>query len=231
MSPRPKGRTIKSDLRERIIASAWQQIAREGTAALSLRAIARDLGIAAPSIYNYFPDRDALVTDLIVEAYESLGTQQLAARDAVPVGDLRGQMYAISKAYRDWAVTYPQRYQLIFGTPIPGYVAPVDKTTPSAARSLSALVSLVEACHQAKKLKMEDLIEKTLDSVRDRNPFQGIVQQTSPAYLIIAVLIWTRVHGLISVEISNNLPSINPQGSMLYQIEINLIINQFFSDL
>ncbi len=205
MSPRPKGRTAKSDLRERIIKAAWVQIAREGAPALSLRAIARDLGIAAPSIYNYFVDRDALVTTLIMEAYESLATQQIEANNAVPVQDLKGRLVSIGNAYRDWAVAYPQRYLLIFGTPIPGYVAPLEKVQPIAARSLSALIDVVESFQMAGRLNVADI-----------------------DYRIIAVLIWTRVHGLVSVEISNNLPPINLDGSQLYQTEFNLILDQFF---
>ncbi|MBA3072335.1 MAG: TetR/AcrR family transcriptional regulator [Anaerolineae bacterium] len=207
MSPRPKGRTSKSDLRERIIDAAWTQIAREGAPALSLRAIARDLGIAAPSIYNYFVDRDALVTALILEAYESLASHQNAANDAVPFQNLHARLASIGNAYRDWAVTYPQRYLLIFGTPIPGYVAPLEAVVPIAARSLSALISVVESYHLAGRLKIDDIDTQT-----------------------IAVLIWTRVHGLVLVEITNNLPPISPSGSQLFEIEFRLIIDQFFME-
>ncbi|HCS39469.1 MAG TPA: TetR family transcriptional regulator [Anaerolineaceae bacterium] len=207
MSPRPKGRISKSDLRGKIVEAAWEQISREGASALSLRAIARDLGIAAPSIYNYFADRDALVTALILEAYESLASHQKTANDAVPADNLHARLAAIGQAYRDWAVTYPQRYLLIFGTPIPGYVAPLEAVAPIAARSLSALISVVESYHQAGRLKVVDVDIQT-----------------------IAVLIWTRVHGLVSVDISNNLPPICPTGSTLFQIEFKLIIDQFFID-
>lgn len=205
MSPRPKGRTSKSDLRERIIEAAWAQIAREGAPALSLRAIARDLGIAAPSIYNYFADRDALVTALIMEAYESLGTHQLNAIKMVEPHDLNKQMISLGTAYHEWAITYPQRYLLIFGTPIPGYTVPLETVAPIAARSLSALVNVVESYHQAGRLKVVDVDSQT-----------------------IAVLIWTRVHGLISMEISHNLPPIIPDVSQLFQIEFKLIVDQFF---
>ena len=149
MSPRPNRRSTTSNLRERIIAAAWEQIAREGAPALSLRAIARSLHITAPAIYNYFPDRDALVTALIIEAYQSFGEHQLEARDMFPVDDLDNRLMAIGLAYRTWAITYPQRYQLIFGTPIPGYSAPFEEVFPSATRSLSALVSVIEAYRQA----------------------------------------------------------------------------------
>lgn len=211
MSPRPKGRTSKSDLSERVIEAAWAQIAREGAPALSLRAIARDLGIAAPSIYNHFADRDALVTALILEAYASLGAQQQSANNAVTADDLRGRLISIGKAYHEWALAYPQRYHLIFGTPIPGYSAPLDEVQPMAASSLSALIDVVESYHQAGRLK-------------------NTVAGEEFDYHAVAVLIWTRVHGLISVEISNNLPPFKLTGSQLFQIELNLILDQFFID-
>ena len=107
MSPRPKRRFSTSDLRERIVATAWEQIAREGAPALSLRAIARALHITAPAIYNYFPDRDALVTALIIEAYQTFGTHQLEARDSIPVEDLDNRFMAIGQAYRTLGAHLP----------------------------------------------------------------------------------------------------------------------------
>ncbi|MBN8655204.1 MAG: TetR/AcrR family transcriptional regulator, partial [Anaerolineae bacterium] len=139
---RPSKKTQIPNLQEAIKETAWKQIAETGAAALSLRAIARELKITAPAIYNYFPDRDALVTALIIDAYTSFGDYQIIARDAQAEHDLAGQLQAIGLAYRQWALEYPQRYQLIFGTPIPGYQAPMMEVLPSAARSLSAPVSV-----------------------------------------------------------------------------------------
>jgi AcrR family transcriptional regulator len=110
---RPK-RINQIDLLNEIKDTAWQQIAENGAAALSLRAIARSLNITAPAIYNYYPSRDDLVTALIVDAYTSMGDTQYAALQAGPVGDHRARLMALGLAYRQWAVTYPQRYQMIF---------------------------------------------------------------------------------------------------------------------
>ena len=137
------------NLQEAIKETAWEQIAEFGAPALSLRAIARELKITAPAIYNYFPDRDALVTALIIDAYTSFGDSQIEARDALPSHDLVGRLKAIGLAYRNWAHTHPQRYQLIFGTPIPGYEAPMEKVFPSSTRSISALFSVVESVRAA----------------------------------------------------------------------------------
>jgi len=92
MSPRPKLTDQHPDLQSAIKDTAWKQIGEKGASALSLRAIARDLNITAPAIYNYFPDRDALVTALIIDAYLSFGDWQFEARDSVPEDDLAGRM-------------------------------------------------------------------------------------------------------------------------------------------
>src|SRR5512134_281653 len=152
---RPIKKNQIPNLQELIKETAWKQIAEFGASALSLRAIARELKITAPAIYNYFPNRDALVTALIVDAYTSFGDSQLAARDTLPPEDIPGRLNAIGMAYRAWAHSYPQRYQLIFGTPIPGYEAPLMEVLPSAARSLTALVSVIEQLRVQGKLNVK----------------------------------------------------------------------------
>lgn len=148
---RPTKQAQQVNLKEAIKEVAWQQMVDVGAAELSLRAIARALGVSAPAIYNHYADRDALVTALIMDAYTSLGDYQLEARDSVPHDDVRGRLHATGIAYRAWAHTMPQRYQLIFGTPIPGYQAPPE-VLPVAGRSLRALVSVIDQLYAAHML-------------------------------------------------------------------------------
>ena len=227
---RPKRNTQISDLRQRIIAAAWEQIAAEGAPALSLRAIARALNITAPAIYNYFPDRDALVTALIIEAFTSFGDSQIAARDAVPAGDLVGRTQAIGLAYRTWALAHPQRYQLIFGTPIPGYVPPIEQVLPAAARSLSALVSVVDDLRRAGRLKADDFPAITPGYEPMFEVWKAYGGETDSLSLSVAVHIWSRVHGLVSLEIGGNLPPFGPNGDALYLYEMNSINRQYIKE-
>ncbi len=227
MSPRPRRSEQPSNLQVAIKETAWKQLAEFGAAALSLRAIARELNITAPAIYNYFPDRDALITALIIDAYTSFGDSQIAAREAVPEEDLKGRFLAIGLAYRDWALTHPQRYLLIFGTPLPGYVAPMNETLPSAARSLSALVSVVEALRVAGKLNAPNfpsVNEAYQTAFEIWKSYGGSCDVLS---LSVAVLIWARVHGLVSLEISNNLPPFGTDGNALYLYEMQALERQF----
>jgi AcrR family transcriptional regulator len=218
------------DLQEAIQDTAWKQIAEHGASALSLRAIARELKITAPAIYNYFPERDALVTALIIDAFTSFGDWQLQARDSVPAQDFTGQMNAIGLAYRDWAHDYPQRYQLIFGTPIPGYKGSVEKIFPSSARSLSALVSVVEGLRVSGKLNVDSFPKVNSDYKHSFEMWKTYGGNADILSLSVAMLIWSRVHGIVSLEIQGNLPPFGPRGDALYRYELQSIYGQFIKE-
>ena len=218
------------NLQEAIKDTAWRQITEYGAPALSLRAIARELKITAPAIYNYFPDRDALVTALIIDAFISFGDWQLEARDSFPANDLDGRMKAIGLAYRDWAHAYPQRYQLIFGTPIPGYKGPVEKIFPSSARSLSALVSVVEGLRVAGRLSIDSFPEIKPEYKVSFEMWKTYGGEADALSLSVAMIIWSRVHGIVSLEIGGNLPPFGAKGDALYLYELNSIGQQFIRE-
>jgi len=218
------------NLQEAIKETAWKQIAEFGAPALSLRAIARELKITAPAIYNYFHDRDALVTALIIDAYKSFGDSQLEARDSVPAGDHAGRMFAIGIAYRNWAHTYPQRYQLIFGTPIPGYEPPLMEVLPFGARSLSALVSVVEQLRVAGKLNISSFPAVKAEFKAGFEVWKTYGGEADILSLSVAMVIWARVHGIVSLEIAGNLPPFGTSGNDLYLYEMDSIARQFIKE-
>ncbi len=215
------------NLQEAIKDTAWKQIAEFGAPALSLRGIARELKISAPAIYNYFADRDALVTALIIDAFTSFGDSQLAARDSVPEKDLVERFKAIGLSYRDWAHTHPQRYQLIFGTPIPGYEYPVEKVFPSSARSIMALFSVVESFRAAGKLSIENYPVVKKEHQAEFDLWRSQIGDVHPVSHFVAMLIWSRVHGIVSLEIQGNLPPFGKKGDELYLFELDSIAKQF----
>jgi AcrR family transcriptional regulator len=218
------------NLQEAIKETTWKQIAEFGASALSLRAIARELKITAPAIYNYFSDRDALVTALIIDAFTSFGDWQLEARDSVLENDLDGRMKAIGLAYRNWAHAYPQRYQLIFGTPIPGYKGPIDKILPSSARSLSALVSVVEALRVTGKLSVDSFPKIKPAYKASFEMWKTYGGEADVLSLSVAMIIWSRVHGIVSLEIGGNLPPFGAKGDALYLYELESIKQQFIKE-
>lgn len=133
--------------------SEIKQIARahleaEGAAVLSLRAVARDLGMVSSAVYRYFPSRDALLTALIVDSHGALGDVLEAADGAVRRDQFRARWAAVAGAVRGWALAHPADWALLFGTPVPSHSAP-DDTTPAGARLPLALVRLLDDAHRA----------------------------------------------------------------------------------
>lgn len=130
-----------------------------GAAALSLRAIARDLGVVSSAVYRYVPSRDDLLTALVVEAYteladaaeESLG-EPSAGRPAEASTDPAARLRGIARAVRAWAVANPARWALLYGSPVPGYVAPAELTTGPGTRVVALLLAEFTAAQHADAL-------------------------------------------------------------------------------
>ena len=227
MSPRPRREERHPDLQTAIKETAWKQIAEAGAPTLGLRSIARELNITAPSIYNYFPSRDDLVTALIVDAYNSLADAQETSIQNLAADDLSGRLFALGMAYREWAVTYPQRYQLIFGTPIPHYHAPDEITLPAAARSLVPLTQTVQALYSAGQIRTERLAPMTPRLEAMLQAWQEFEGGSDLEVLYLTIIIWSRVHGLVTLEIGNQLPAFLDDPAEIFRREIMNILNQY----
>jgi AcrR family transcriptional regulator len=217
---RPKQSEQKPDLALTIQEAAWAHIAKWSAAALSLRAIARQLGITAPAIYNYYPTRAELVTALIVSAYTSLGDSQRAVLNEIPPANLPDRFKGLGMAYRQWAITYPQRYQLIFGTPIAGYSAPEDRTVPAASWALQPLIQVLQDLFDARMLVIQHLPPQTPALEAMLKTWGSIAGGFQPEVLYLALIIWSRVHGLVSLEIGGQMPSVINDPGEIFQREI-----------
>jgi AcrR family transcriptional regulator len=220
---------IHEATREEIKTIAWDQIAEHGAATLSLRAIAREMGMTAPGLYRYYKDRDALVTALIVDAYTLLGDSQIASIAGVPFSDHARRLRATGLAYRQWALTYPQRYLLIFGTPLPGYHAPVELTQPVAARSLNTLISVLDAAWKdgvLRKEKPPELSANLRGQIREWANLQPVEDEY---ILYLTLVIWSRVHGLVMLEISPQYPPSLAETAEIFNREIEMILKEYLS--
>ncbi len=225
--PRPKRDQQVPDMAGAIKEAAWTQIAEDGAPGLSLRAIARQLEITAPAIYNYYPSRDDLVTSLVIDAYASFAEALLAGHESHPEEDLEGRIKAIGVAYYQWAVDYPQRYQLLFGPALPGYRIPLDEILPTSTRSMGVLIGTVEAIRREGKLQEDGIPAPDQATKEYIAALNALGIPAGPETLTIAVLIWSRVHGLVSLELSGNLSS--AQCKALLDYELGSIIKQFIS--
>lgn len=126
-TPTPRQRA-REEMEQRILATAPAHMAEVGPAQLSLRAVARELGVASSAVYRYVASRDDLITRLILEIYGELAdAAEAACADAG--ADLATQWSRWAHSMRDWARAHPYDWALVYGTPIPGYAA---RPTPSS---------------------------------------------------------------------------------------------------
>lgn len=136
---------VRAEMIDEIKAAARRHLATDG-ANLSLRAVARDLGMVSSAVYRYFASRDELLTALIIDAYHALGDAAERAEHAVDRADPAGRWLATCHAARDWALANPHEYALIYGSPVPGYRAP-QETVPAATRVTLLLGGIMrDAC-------------------------------------------------------------------------------------
>ena len=141
-APRTARERARAEIMAEIVATAMEHLARDGAAALSLRAVARDLGMVSSAVYRYVPTRDALLTLLIIDAYDSLGAAAEKAEARIDRADHLGRFLATCHAVRNWALANPHEYALIYGSPVPGYAAPQDTVGP-ASRVPRVLIAIL----------------------------------------------------------------------------------------
>lgn len=137
-----------------LLTAARARLAAEGWAGLSLRAVARDLGVASSAVYRYVDSRDALLTLLVIEAYDAVGqvAEDAAAATRADGADAGATWLAVARAVRAWALANRSSYELVYGTPVPGYRAPQD-TVPAALRIWGVIVSILASARTSGELR------------------------------------------------------------------------------
>ncbi|MFI1102801.1 TetR/AcrR family transcriptional regulator [Streptomyces melanogenes] len=178
---------------------ARKQLAAEGASKLSLRAVARELGMVSSALYRYFPSRDDLLTALIVDAYDAVGeAAERALAQSAPGAAPAERWVAVCRAVRAWALAHPHEYALIYGSPVPGYTAPQDTVGPASRVGL-VLIGIVRDAHQGRGIAVPRLApELRAEAERMAAEFApGLPPAVGPAL----VAAWAQLFGLISFEL------------------------------
>jgi AcrR family transcriptional regulator len=193
----------RGEVNAALLATAKKELAQVGAAGLSVRAVAREMGMAPSALFRYISGRDELLTLLIVDAYDDLGDHVEAAEAAVPRSDVRGRWRAIATSFHEWSVANPHEYALLYGSPVPQYHAPADQTTPSGTRVTTLLAAL----------GMEDptppprpafLHLPDASQLRDL-ALAADVPEMEGERLISGLLAWTTLVGAVSSELFEQL--------------------------
>jgi AcrR family transcriptional regulator len=201
------GRTARErarvELTREIKDEARRQLGVAGADGLSLRAVARELGMVSSALYRYFPSRDDLLTALIIDAYDSVGAAAEQAVERVTAGDHVGRLAAAARAVRAWALSHRNEYALIYGSPVPGYSAP-EATVGPASRVPLVLTGIVRDAWQAGAIT-EPPPDGRLTAETLGGQLAGLATIVAPGVpggvMAQTVIAWTQLFGLISFEL------------------------------
>jgi AcrR family transcriptional regulator len=212
-APRTARDRARVEITAEILAAARRHLASEGAPSLSLRAIARELGMTSSAVYRYVASRDDLLTWLIVEAYNSLGAFVEIAEAGIGRGDLFGRFRVTCTAVREWAIANPHEWALIYGSPVPGYVAPVDTVGPAARVPLLLAAILVDAvrAHRVRESFTSEQVDPTLES--SLTPLREALVLDAPIAVIHrALMVWVGMFGVVSFEIFGQFQNVVGEG-------------------
>lgn len=205
-------------MREGILRLGNAQLAEVGAAALSVREIARGLGVASSAIYRHVANRDELLTLLIVDAYDDLAEAALRGPRTAASAD---RLASIALGMRGWAVANPARWALAYGTPVPGYDAPSEQTTASGTRVLAAFLETL-SCGSTPKVAGAPKMPQELGEVLTAGAAE-LGLETDPELGLAAIGAWTGLIGMVSAEIFQQLgPELASHGEVL--------LNQWIAD-
>jgi AcrR family transcriptional regulator len=195
-----KRQESREQIEARIVELGRRQLVDRGAGGLSVRAIARDLGMVSSGVYRYLSSRDELLTLLLVDAYSDLADAVDRARETV--GDLwSDDVIAIARAARRWALAHPAGWALLYGSPVPGYHAPAERTVPVGTRVVGAFLDAVAAGIATGDIRLtNDVAPQPMSSdferLRQEFGFPGDDRVVAKCFLL-----WAGVLGAINLEV------------------------------
>ncbi|MFF0293291.1 TetR/AcrR family transcriptional regulator [Kitasatospora sp. NPDC004615] len=226
--------TSSTGRRERLRAETTAEIKRTalelmrsgGPDAITLRAIAREMGMTANAIYGYFATRDDLVTALIADVYTALADAVDAAWADSAADTPAARIRAWACAFRAWALANPEGFRLIYGDPVPGYRAPDGGAAPDAARrvcvGIAALADAAgpgaEPAEEGADFDWDDFDPGLLAKVRPAFP------ALTPAGVALALRIWGHLHGLVALEVYGHLGAQTASPEKLFRLELAQLV-------
>jgi AcrR family transcriptional regulator len=203
--PTRTARAIARDqISSAILAAGRRQLAEVGPAALSLRAVARDIGMVSSAVYRYVASRDDLLTELLIAAYDELGEAVESGEDDVSRDNLEGRWTAICMTVRRWATVHPHDWALLYGSPVPGYAAP-QRTIGPASRVPLRVMGVIAAAqaHGVTPVPtppMDARLQAGIAGLREFAP--GDIDDP---LLLRALAAWASVVGTVSLELFGHL--------------------------
>jgi AcrR family transcriptional regulator len=203
---------------------AYAQIAHGGPTALSLNGIAKAMGMSGPALYRYFASRDELMATLVTESYEDLADTVDAAAEQARARSAEQRLRIALDAVRDWALKAPYRYRLVFGSTYGSGELDPERIIPAAHRPMSVILAALSDIDAGSG-------QGTVSDPVLRRQLKGWAENTNeahhdPGVLLLGLTAWTRMHGILSLEIEGIFTQMGIDPERLYQAEINQLIAQ-----
>jgi AcrR family transcriptional regulator len=225
----PSRRTrLRAETVTEIKDSARRLLVAGGPTAISLRAIARDLGITAPALYRYFASLDALVLAIVTDLFEDLRATIADAAaehaDEEPLMRIRH----MARAFRYWSLARPAEFALMFGSPVPGLVPATQGPVNAAGARFGETFFTVLGEHHARHpfdgvapdlpdSAMREVFRPYLDTFGDRFPLPVIS-------LFMAA--WTRLYGIVAMEVFGHLRWAMTDVEPLFEVELERTVSR-----
>lgn len=191
-----------------------------GPSAISLRAIARDMGMTAPAIYRYFESLDALVLSIVTDLFEELriSVERVAAVHAGD--DPLTRVTHMARGFRRWSLDHPAEFALIFGSPVPGvtqFAAQCGPVNDAGARFGETFFTVLDEFHQAHPIQVtlpdlpDQVFQPYVEMFGDRFPMPVV-------YLFISA--WTRLYGIVAMEVFGHLQWAVTDVEPMFELEL-----------
>lgn len=211
-APTRRERLRRQSLDE-IKAHALEQVAEGGARALSLNAIAKAMGMSGPGIYRYFESRDALLATLVTDGYRDL----TAALEAAPP-----RLEEVGRAYRGWALAHPRRYELLFGVRPEGF-ADTEEAIATVHGGMLVLLRVLGGLAGTESAAPRDALDEQLVAWARRRGDGA----APPLVLRLGVLTWTRLHGIVSLELAGVFAAMEIDAGLLCEAELRDVVSAF----
>ena len=220
-APRTARERVRREMTSEIKQVALDQLASSGGAALSLRAIAREMGMASSALFRYFHSRDALLTALIIYSYSSMAQAAETAEAGVHQRSIEYRWMAICHGVRNWALAHQHEYALIFGSPIPGYAAPAGTIAP-ASRVPMLLAELLADLMSTESYQAHVPPEPSVAVREAVAPVRAMMPTDIPADLMVrGLMAWTYLFGAVSFEVFGHRHNVIANDDAFFDHEIH----------
>ncbi len=208
------------EVRAEIKVVALRQITDGGPEALSINAIGRELGVTGPALYRYFPSRSALLTDLVIDAYDDFAEHLRAAVSDPDGTGVDATLVAFGEAYLAWARAQPHRYRLMYRPPLPDYDAHDDQLVEAAHAAMGTLLEVL--AHDPGASTSTGRRSAAFATWMRRHKVPPRLAARAPE----AVSYWARLHGLTTLDIDGNFASMGLDTRALVRAESLAVLSE-----